>query len=422
MRNRALLCTLGRRRARLRRFNRAGSHVACRRRGCRAASGRLPRRRRRSDGVLATDHLDLDERARDRRPHARLPGPLAPANDERLTSDGICLPWIWERDLITLIFLPTITCALALAQAVDRHRPRTLTAMARDGVTEHVVEAVAASRGIDVDLAGERRPAPLTNPTLRVPSRRRAIASLLALGSTVAATAWQRALPELLADGAAARPPAAGSAAARRSGCSNGPPGRGARYVRPISGGWVGAPGPHASPAPRRRGPARSSPRRPRPDLAGVEGLELGPCLHAQVLTLARRRAAGDLATAIALQARARQRGRSIECSCPMTRAPDAADRLAREGGGGAEPAGGPRRLPSAAHPGRHDGRRRGGAVVDARSAPAYGATTAPLHVVGYPVPTAMGRRARLQPTARRGSWCSGARRRRRRRCSTTAT
>lgn len=345
-----------------------------------------------AEGVLVTDHLELEERAAIDDLALDSLARWRSDNDHRLTAAGICLPWIWERDLIAFVFLPTITRALALARAVDRYQPASLEAMAQDGVTELIVEAVAASRGIPAMRTGDRRPAPLLNPTLEVSLRHRLIGSLVELGlpsrprrgsvlflsywplvPLLNRLLWSRPRPAIWVQQRPAGPLRALTAAAR--------------------GGWVGAPGPHSR---RRAGDLAAK------LLAGareatpldVEGLALGPGLHVQVQAMARRRAAGDLASA-SLFRQAFRMGRIAKVVVPYDIEPRMRliTSLAQE-------AGVPTMLVAhGAYPLRHT-------LVDMQVSdevalwsssfgPSEWSYDRPLHVVGYPVPTRLGRTRR---------------------------
>jgi len=337
-----------------------------------------------ADGVLATDHLTLDQRAAIDDVAVAALGRWRDQNDERFTVDGICLTWIWERDLIVNVFLPTIARALALARAVDTYRPRSLVVMARDGVTENIVDAVARSRGIETEDTGARRPPPVANPALQASRRRRGVGGLLSLGlpsmprrgSVLLLSYWPLLplLDRLIAD--RLRP--AIWAQRRPTGAK--------RALRAAArGGWVGAPGPWS------RARARSATRRllsatADPTPVDVEGLELGACLHAQARAMARKRAAEDLGHA-SLFRRAFRKGRIRRVVVPYDVEPRMrlVVTLAKE-------AGVPTLLVAhGAYPLRHT-------VVDmqlsdevALWSSTFGPTiwdyVRPLHVVGYPVP-----------------------------------
>jgi len=337
-----------------------------------------------AEGVLATDHLNLEERAAiDDLALASL-ARWRRHNDERFTADGLCLTWIWERDLIVDVFLPTITRVLALARAVDTYQPRSLVVMARDGITELIVEAVVASRRIGSENAGTRRPPPVANPAPAVPKRRRAVGWLMSVGlpsiprrgSVLLVTYWPLLplLDRLIAD---RRRPAIWLES-RPTGAS--------RALRAAArGGWVGAPGPWSKARARARAKALLT-ATSEPTPLDVEGFQIGACLHAQVRAMTRRRAAENLAHA-SLFRRAFRKRRIRRVVVPYDVEPRMRMLVTL-----AQEAGVPTLLVAhGAYPLRHT-------VVDMQLSDevAVWSTTfgpsrwdygRPLHVVGYPVP-----------------------------------
>src|SRR4051794_34640536 len=74
-------------------------------------------------GVLADDYADVDTR---RAIDDSCPDVLdrwAAACEERFTSDGIHLPWVWEFELLSDAVMPAIRRAVGLSRALACHRP-----------------------------------------------------------------------------------------------------------------------------------------------------------------------------------------------------------------------------------------------------------------------------------------------------------
>ena len=247
------------------------------------------------------------------------------------------------------------------------------------------MRAVAASRGIEVNGRGDKAAARLTNPDLRRPLRQRTAAALLGFGlpslprrgSVLFLSYWPLVplLDRLLRES----PHPAVWLQKRPAG-----PKRTMRAA--MRGGWIGAPGPWTQG--RARAQARTLLGATRdPTSLEIEGLELGPSLHAQVLAMARRRTAGDLATATLFR-RAFAKGKIDRVVVPYDLEPQMRliSWLAKEAG-----------VPSllvahGAYPLRHT-------LVDMTVAdevalwsttfgPSEWSYDRPLHVVGYPVPT----------------------------------
>ena len=256
-----------------------------------------------AEGVLADDHLD--QAIRWEIHGAGLPAVIGcrEALDASLTVNGLCLPWLWElpaeRALITMI-----GHAHALRRAVERFDADVLVLAGADARLRRVAAAVASSAGIDV----VQQPAKANAPRARRPlsataARRRAVRvarevgvpSRLRPGSVVFVSYWplMPLLDRMLAD-PGRRP------AVLMSRLPTGP----RRTVRTaLRGGWLGTPGPAD-----RRHAARSATRelaaagRVAPAPLELCALELGAAAHAEILDIARARAASDLATAATLR------------------------------------------------------------------------------------------------------------------------
>jgi len=230
-----------------------------------------------AEGVLADDHLD--QAIRWEFHGAGLPAVIGcrEALDASLTVNGLCLPWLWElpaeRALITMI-----GHAHALRRAVERFDADVLVLAGADARLRRVAAAVASSAGIDV----VQQPA-------------KANASRAPAGSVVFVSYWplMPLLDRMLAD-PGRRP------AVLMSRLPTGP----RNTVRTaLRGGWLGTPGPAD-----RRHAARSATRalaaagRVAPAPLELCALELGAAAHAEILDIARARAASDLATAATLR------------------------------------------------------------------------------------------------------------------------
>lgn len=342
------------------------------------------------EGVLAHDHLDLEARRQVDEATVDAVGRWSRAMTEALTVDGIDLPWLWELDLIQDVFLPTVTDAAALDAALLRHRPATLTLMDREPHTERTVRAVAAHRGIAVEVSQDAprragRRATQTHLPAAQRLRRRGVQIALGLGlpsrlrpgSVLFLSYWPLvSLLDRLLDGRGPRP-------AIWLGKRPAGPARSFHAAR--LGGWVGLPGPIGRARARRAARRGLNAAEAAPELH-VLGLPLGEPLHREAIELARRRAAADLALAPVFR-RALGGGRLTKVLLPFDVDPQMrlVASLAREAG--------VRTLLVAhgAYPLRHT-------VVDMQVAdevaawsPTFGPTKwgwdRPLHVVGYPVP-----------------------------------
>ena len=343
-----------------------------------------------AEGVLAHDHLSMDDRwAVD----DAVTGTLRDwtrAVEPALTVDGVHFGWIWERDLITDVFMPLITDALALDRALERYAPEELTVVDGDPATTALAQAIAGHRGVRVVVGdarrgeidhGEARPLP---PHVRM--RRRTVRALLGLGvpshlrqgSVLMLSYWplMPLLDRMLAG--EGRPPAVWLGKLPAG------PQRSLRAAR--RGGWLGTPGPRTRAVARRR--ARRALRSARDLAPRLEpfGLPLGPLLHERALALGGARAADDVALAILFR-RALRRGRLARVLVPYDIEPQMRllVTLAREAG-----------VPTlvvahGAYPLRHT-------IVDFQVSDAvalWSSTFGPtvwnydraLHVVGYPLP-----------------------------------
>lgn len=341
-------------------------------------------------GVLAHDHLDLEARRAVDAATVDAVARWGAAVEQAMSVDGIRLPWIWELDLIQDVFLPTVTDAAALDAALERARPATVTLMDREPHTERVVRAVAAPRGIGVEIAAHATPRANRHPhkshlsrarKLRRSSARTALRlglpSRLHRGSVLFMSYWPvvSLLDRLLAG--EGPPPAIWLGKL--------PAGPSRSFRAAASGGWVGLPGVFARARARRLARKVLRAAESAPDLS-VLGLPLGEPLHRKAMELARRRAAEDLAMAPIFR-RALGSGRVAKVLLPFDIDPQMrlVASLAREAG--------VRTLLVAhgAYPLRHT-------VVDMQVAdevaawsPTFGPTVwrwdRPLHVIGYPIP-----------------------------------
>lgn len=264
-------------------------------------------------GVLAQDHLDLAARMEVDDASAEALSAWRAVHDPNLTIDGVCLPFVWEEHIYLQGGINSIRDPVAVDRALESYGTERVELMDADPHTERAVRAAAARRGVTVTrhaAADERSGAgrPPGVPHLRTGRRTRLLARLVDLGvptwlrpdCLLFLSYWQLMplLDRMLAT-PGERP--AIFAAFRPTGAS-----RTLRAAR--RGGWIGTPGP----VDRRRAEAKvadalhSAAEAPRID---VMGLEVGACLHARVLDLARRRAVRDVAE-IAVLRRAFGRGR----------------------------------------------------------------------------------------------------------------
>jgi hypothetical protein len=344
------------------------------------------------EGVLAHDHLDIGRRWQVDEAAMQALGSWRQAYDRILTVDDICMPWIWEGELITAVFVGTVADAAALDSAVAHYRPSGLLLMDDDPRTHALAAAVARRRAIPAQPAGrprsitKRRSGPARERRVRL-LRQRLFRSLAALGmpshvrdgSVLFMSYWPlMALLERMLAGEGPAP------AIWVDKLPSGP----ARSLRAAArGGWVGLPGPVRRGRARRRAARALDAAAPAPEIE-VLGLPLGEELHRQSLALGSARAGDDLATAALFRAVFR-RGRLRKVLVPYDVRPQMrlVASLARE-------ADVPTLLVAhGAYPLRHT-------IVDMQVSDevaiwssAFGPTVwrwdRPLHVIGYPVPHA---------------------------------
>lgn len=69
-------------------------------------------------GVLLDDHLDLNDRLEIDSTALSALVRWRESNDEPLTVDGLCLPWLWELELYADVFLPVVRLAAGLGRAL----------------------------------------------------------------------------------------------------------------------------------------------------------------------------------------------------------------------------------------------------------------------------------------------------------------
>jgi len=289
-------------------------------------------------GVAVHDHLDIDARWAIYRAAAGAIADVRELLDEPLTVDGVCLPWIWEAEILVAL---TILFAEAegLLRCVRNHDPASLRLTSTLPRHRRVASVVAAAAGIELreqpagvapagSRAGPRRPsAGGARHELVRWARAAGLPSHLRPGCDLLVSYWplMALLDRMLADRrrrpavALQRPPTG--------------PGRSLRAAQ--RGGWLGAPGPAdrrraravAEPALQQASTARRAPIAP----FGVDLCE--PVLE-EVLGIARRRAAFDLATAAMLR-RVLRRSAPASVIVPFDTQPDGRllVSLAREAG-----------------------------------------------------------------------------------------
>ncbi len=343
-------------------------------------------------GVLAHDHLSLEDRRRVDAAATDAFERWSKACGEQLTVEGVRLGWVWEGPLLTERFLPLITDALAVDRAIEHFRPSSITTIGLDPTFRGALQMLAKRHGTPFAAESQHR-APPPARDARSPSpvrvRRRLIRSLARLGvpsrprrgSVLVLSYWPlRAVLDRMLAGEGPRP------AVWLDKLPAGP----TRSLRAaMKGGWIGLPGPLARFRARRV--TRSLHTAAGPSELDVLGLPLGPFLHALVMQLATERAARDLALA-RLFRRIFGRGNITKVLVPYDIEPRMRliVSLARE-------AGVPTLLVShGAYPLRHT-------VVDmqvsdeiAAWSTTFGPTvpdsSRPVHTVGYPVPHEIGK------------------------------
>jgi len=264
--------------------------------------------------VLVDDYLSVEARGRLDAATVAALGRWRASYDERLTVDGVCLPFVREWPLLRLI-LPTARGAAGLSRAVERHRPASIEVMDRDPHTHAVVAAVAERAGVPVTTpegAGpaegrpRRRPVPLGRRLRRLALRLATVLgapSLLRRDSVLIVSYWPLIplLDRMLSD----RDWKPAMLLAKRP---TGP----RRILRTaLRGGWVGL----SSPQGVRRAAGRAqealdAARRGPTSSLDLCGLPLGALLHRRALELVRATAGTDVADAAVLR-RALSRGRA---------------------------------------------------------------------------------------------------------------
>ena len=300
-----------------------------------------------AEGVFAHDLLDLADR---RRADALSVAALAEwrvVADQRMTADGICWSWIWEWTLHNQFF-PWVHRALALRQAVERHRPSELTLMDDDPFTRDLAHAIADDVHVTVRTAPDAAAPPPRRRSPRAPLPAQADTTppagwRLPDRSAVGAASRQRSVPVLLAAGAAPRrhARAGGMAPGRSPGptadrsaalAESGDAGR----VRGIARSRAAAAAPGAR--------AGSSPPRCPASTSSVDGLDLSP-LFRRVLAQVIDSQAGTMALAPVLRARVRTRPHPAGAGCLRQRSRRPAGNLPGPGGRHPDAVSLPRRL-----------------------------------------------------------------------------
>jgi hypothetical protein len=264
-------------------------------------------------GVQGHDHLDLAARTEVDEASAAALREWRAAHDANLTIDGICLPFVWEEHIYIQGLITSIRDAVAVDRAVGRYGSDRVELMDADPHTERAVRAAAARHGVPVTrhAGADARPGsdrPPGVPHLRTSLHGRLLARLVELGvptrlrpDCLLFLSYWPLMPLLdrMLDTPGERPAIFASfrpAGARRT------------LRAAMRGGWIGTPGPRD----RRRAEATVSQALQRAAQAPrieLMGLELGECVHARILDLAKRRAVGDVAH-ISMLRRAFARGR----------------------------------------------------------------------------------------------------------------
>jgi hypothetical protein len=260
-------------------------------------------------GVLVEDRLDTAVRAEIHRSGLPAIARCRAALDAALTVDGLCLPWLWELPLERAL-VATIERAEALRRAVEHDGVRELVLVGPDARTRLVAAAVAAwsaratgtALTVTVQAAADDPASAGTQPTIASARRRivRAARELgiptrLRPGCVLFVSYWPllALLDRMLAD--PGRRPAVLSQRLPAD------PRRSARAA--LRGGWVGSAGPIERRRARRAAAlALTAATTATPPRLHAFGLELGAAAHAEVLAIARERAAGDLAMAATLR------------------------------------------------------------------------------------------------------------------------
>jgi hypothetical protein len=287
-------------------------------------------------GVLAHDYLDPETRLAIDDACPDVLDRWAAASARWFTSEGICLPWVWEFELLTDAVLPALCHGLGIRRAVERHQPSSLTVVDADPLTRHVV---FAAWGGKTNFAGRGSPptprAERARPRLARRARQAALRSVVGVGApsvlrrdSVLVLGYWHLMP--LLDRMLSEP-------GWRPAIALGKPANGPwRNLRACAqGGWLGLPGPRERARARRRALAMIE-RAAASDAPALEafGLDLGPALHERTLELARRRLARDVARAPSVR-RAFSKRRARRLVIPADTPPDTrlVTQLAQEAG-----------------------------------------------------------------------------------------
>lgn len=261
-----------------------------------------------ASGVVAHDHLDAEARWTIYRAAVTGIGHARQLLDEPLTIAGVCLPWIWEVEILSALTVllseaeglrrcvrAGAPASLTLSSGVARHR-RVAAAVARDAQIElHVHQPPGAERPAAASRRWRPPPAVVVRRDIVRRAREAGFPSRLRPGCDLFVSYWP--LMDLL-DRMLAEPGRRPAVALQR------PPSGPRRSLQAaLRGGWIGAPGP----ADRRRARAASGPALQRahttpPAPFAPFGIDLAEAVLEEVLDIARWRAAGDLATAAMLR------------------------------------------------------------------------------------------------------------------------
>ncbi len=253
-------------------------------------------------GVLVDDHLDGPARAEIDVAAAAACTRLIEQASDRLTVDGIRLPWIWEVPLIGFL-VPLLVRLAGLRAAIEHARPDGIELTGGDEETRLVVETVAPLTGVAVSVAATDRadrpvvPAAPLGRRLRRPllaaARLPGVPTHLRRDSVVFVSYWPL-LPLLdhMTSAPGHRP------AVLFDKLPTGP-GRAMRAA--ARGGWIGSAGPLV-----RRGAenavASALAGFGGPEPLDVVGIDIGAIAHARLTRLARERGAADVAKAAVIR------------------------------------------------------------------------------------------------------------------------
>jgi hypothetical protein len=123
------------------------------------------------EGVLLDDLLSQEVRAGiDREALANLAA-WRRRRDNELTVDGICIPQIWEAELLGEVFVPEMRIVSGLRAAFSEAAPRRLHCRGVDAQRIACLKATLAEFGVEVDVSGPVAPAPRYPGVLAAPTR-----------------------------------------------------------------------------------------------------------------------------------------------------------------------------------------------------------------------------------------------------------